>query len=262
MVNLYGPPTCQCGNPYHNDYRALVTLHANRFMSLLKYVYNSPTKPQAQWIRATYTTNAQPLNPAFLVPANTDTPPSVSSNQSPAHPPIINVLSNDFIPSLNDHHFQRIDALLARDPSWGIPSVAVRESVTEKAEGKALKLDKKTSTFQAGKVLVTRECANCHQVEKAGKSMMTCSRCKTVFYCNPKCQKEHWRTHKIFCKEPPKTATPPKPTGEADTATDGKPLVQKPKRERRNKKPKDPTESTAQLEISKEESAYPTPEVD
>lgn len=155
-------------------------------------------------IRATYTTDAQRLNPAFLVPANTDNPPSVSSNQSSDHPPIINVLSGDFIPSLNDHHFQRIDALLARDPSWDIPPVTARESVREKAESKALKLDKKTSAFQAGKALVTRECANCHQVEKAGKTMMTCSRCKTVcrsllrsglcpdplftqvFYCNQK----------------------------------------------------------------------------
>lgn len=131
-------------------------------------------------IRATYTTNAQPLNPAFLVPADTDRPPPVSSKQSSNRPPIINILSTDFIPSLNDHHFQRIDALLARDPSWGMPPASVRDNVTEKAEGKALKLDKKTSAFQAGKTLVTRECANCHQVEKVGKTMMTCSRCKTV----------------------------------------------------------------------------------
>ncbi|KAG8925158.1 hypothetical protein FRC00_004272 [Tulasnella sp. 408] len=251
MINLYGPPSCQCGNPYHNDYSALVTLHANRFMSLLKYVYSDPEKPQAEWIRATYTTNAQRLNPAFLVPANTDNPPPVSSNQSSDHPPIINVLSGDFIPSLNDHHFQRIDAILARDPSWGIPSVTARESVREKAEGKALKLDKKTSAFQAGKALVTRECANCHQVEKAGKNMMTCSS-----------QKEHWRTHKIFCKEPPKAAAPTKPTVQAGTIADGEPPVQKPKRERRNKKPKDATESSAKAEISKEESVDPTPEVD
>ncbi|KAG9022282.1 hypothetical protein FS837_006485 [Tulasnella sp. UAMH 9824] len=201
MVNLYGPPTCQCGNPYHNDYSALVALHANRFMSLLKYVYYDPENPQAKWIRATYTTNAQRLNPAFLVPANTDNPPPVSSNQSSDHPPIINVLSGDFIPSLNDHHFQRIDAILAET--------------------------------------------------RAG-----------VFYCNQKCQKEHWRTHKVFCKEPPLATAPPKPTVQADTITDGEPPVQKPKRERRNKKPKDAAESSVKAEGSKEESVDPTPEVD
>ncbi|KAG9009291.1 hypothetical protein FRB90_008435 [Tulasnella sp. 427] len=249
MVNLYGPPSCQCGNPYHNDYRALATLHANQFMSLLKYVYHNKRKPQPRWIRATYTTDTQPLNPAFLIPAHTESPPAVSLKQSSNQPPIINVLSDSFIPSLNDHHFQRIDAILARDSSWGIPPASVRDSVTEKAEAKALKLDKKNSAYQGGKALVTRECANCHQVEKVGKSMMTCSRCKTVFYCNQKCQKEHWRTHKVFCKEPPKTATPSSSTtATANTLTGGESQADKPKREKKNKKPKDAGDTSADAE--------------
>lgn len=75
-------------------------------------------------------------------------------------------------------------------------------------------------------------------------------------------QKEHWRAHKIFCKEPPKAAAPPKPTVQADTIANGETPVQKPKRERRNKKPKDAAEISAKAEILKEESVDPTLESD
>lgn len=28
-----------------------------------------------------------------------------------------------------------------------------------------------------------------------------CSKCKSVYYCSPECQKEHWKVHKTTCKE-------------------------------------------------------------
>lgn len=196
MVLLFGPPGCACGNPYHNDYEALTRMHANQFMSLLKYVYCKPDHPQPEWVRATYTTNAQNLNPAFLISANleSDNPPAPPSSNSNT-PKIINVLSTDFIPSLTEHHLGRIDALLGRSKSWGVPSPAIRKSV----KGKGGKPNPNTRVYKGGREQVQRECGNCRKVDP---KLQTCGRCKVVFYCSPACQKEHWSVHKILCKKP------------------------------------------------------------
>ena len=56
----------------------------------------------------------------------------------------------------------------------------------------------------------SRTCAGCGSSEaSSGKKHKPCSRCKTVFYCSVKCQKEHWRSggpldvwtqpHKEYC---------------------------------------------------------------
>ena len=166
-------------------------MHANQFMCLVKYIYHAKDRPKPRWyvlplrsrficssfsrrIRATYTTTAQKLNPAFLVPASTDDLPLPVT----AEPPIFNVTSQDFTPSLNDHHFQRIDALLSRSRSWGVPPLEVRQSVTQE-EGTKMKLPKNESMFTAGKELVPRVCAHCHNSKNPNK-LMTCGRCKTV----------------------------------------------------------------------------------
>lgn len=53
-------------------------------------------------------------------------------------------------------------------------------------------------------------------------------------------QKEHWRLHKVFCKEPPKApATQSEPNTVPVATAGGDGGTSKPKRERRNKKSKD-----------------------
>jgi len=36
---------------------------------------------------------------------------------------------------------------------------------------------------------------------KKPKKFKRCSRCKSTYYCNAKCQKNHWKTHKKKCKK-------------------------------------------------------------
>ena len=33
------------------------------------------------------------------------------------------------------------------------------------------------------------------------EGILTCSSCCAVRYCSPKCRKEHWKQHKVLCKE-------------------------------------------------------------
>ena len=40
----------------------------------------------------------------------------------------------------------------------------------------------------------------CSKCCKEGTNV--CSRCRTVYYCSPECQKSHWKTHKLVCKAP------------------------------------------------------------
>ena len=42
-----------------------------------------------------------------------------------------------------------------------------------------------------------RECSNCTKLDSNYK----CSKCKKVFYCSKKCQKEDWKSHKKICKK-------------------------------------------------------------
>ena len=36
---------------------------------------------------------------------------------------------------------------------------------------------------------------------KAGNPLLRCSKCKTVNYCSPDCQKKDWKKHKQMCKQ-------------------------------------------------------------
>lgn len=46
---------------------------------------------------------------------------------------------------------------------------------------------------------IARYCNKCQDLETQQKKLLTCSRCKKVFYCNVACQKAHWPTHKPEC---------------------------------------------------------------
>lgn len=45
-------------------------------------------------------------------------------------------------------------------------------------------------------------CSFCGKIPQSeGAKLLTCSRCKSVFYCNSACQKSHWPAHKKDCKK-------------------------------------------------------------
>ena len=43
-------------------------------------------------------------------------------------------------------------------------------------------------------------CAECGKEEGGAVSLKVCKACMSVKYCNAKCQKNHWSTHKKECK--------------------------------------------------------------
>ena len=45
------------------------------------------------------------------------------------------------------------------------------------------------------------ECAECGNVEGMGVMLSKCGKCTVVYYCSVDCQRAHWPTHKIQCKE-------------------------------------------------------------
>lgn len=73
----------ECGNPYHDDYATLAKHHADKMMSLLKYLHSNEGDPKPKWyifrmmgtyitclnscsfsrVRATYTTPSKKLPP-------------------------------------------------------------------------------------------------------------------------------------------------------------------------------------------------------
>ena len=44
-------------------------------------------------------------------------------------------------------------------------------------------------------------CADCGSVAGEGVSLKACKSCMRVKYCNAKCQRNHWPTHKKACKQ-------------------------------------------------------------
>ena len=58
-------------------------------------------------------------------------------------------------------------------------------------------------------------CANCQKRPVVAEGLLAshhfkrCSVCKSVWYCDPICQREHWRSiHRHECKLPPRPARP------------------------------------------------------
>ncbi|GAA5928553.1 hypothetical protein JCM3775_004563 [Rhodotorula graminis] len=44
-----------------------------------------------------------------------------------------------------------------------------------------------------------RACAHCHKDLEPAVKLLTCSACKSVFYCSPDDQKLDWKRHKPAC---------------------------------------------------------------
>ncbi|XP_058507225.1 egl nine homolog 1 isoform X2 [Solea solea] len=67
-------------------------------------------------------------------------------------------------------------------------------------------------------------CELCGKME----NLLKCGRCRSSFYCSKEHQKQHWREHKLICKEADKAQPPserpvqaPPPKEEDDKATEG-----------------------------------------
>lgn len=46
-------------------------------------------------------------------------------------------------------------------------------------------------------------CASCHRTPATEETLRRCTQCWGIGYCNSKCQKEHWSSHKRHCKRVP-----------------------------------------------------------
>ena len=46
-----------------------------------------------------------------------------------------------------------------------------------------------------------KTCGMCHWLEVEGQSLRRCSRCKATYYCNARCQRNHWPVHRQVCKK-------------------------------------------------------------
>ena len=42
-----------------------------------------------------------------------------------------------------------------------------------------------------------KQCASCGATSK----LKSCSACKSVWYCGAECQRQHWKEHKVACKQ-------------------------------------------------------------
>ncbi|KZV93516.1 hypothetical protein EXIGLDRAFT_717114, partial [Exidia glandulosa HHB12029] len=187
LVFCFGPPSCRCGNPYHDDYDALTKLNADRWFSLCKYLWHDDGPPE--WVKATYTTDEYFLDPSFLDSTVTPTPGT-------RKPGIYHVTEETFVPSLVASEIDRINNLLSQRSKDLVPPLEVRKAV----EGRKRDRPNMTSVWIAGEESSPRQCAFC---EKVGpQAMPTCSRCKLVRYCSKECQKAAWKTHKLVCKTP------------------------------------------------------------
>merc|ERR1711865_1285247 len=54
----------------------------------------------------------------------------------------------------------------------------------------------------------TRMCALCSKPAADNATLLRCTRCKKVFYCNKDCQRAHWKEHKASCN--PSSSSPSK----------------------------------------------------
>jgi hypothetical protein len=66
---------------------------------------------------------------------------------------------------------------------------------------------KKSRSEEFAKTTVKiNQCASCEENEvldnKNKSNLKKCSRCESVRYCSPECQRAHWKIHKLDCGKP------------------------------------------------------------
>ena len=92
----------------------------------------------------------------------------------------IGLLSN--LQILNDPHLK-----------FRIEQDHILASMSEQSQGEMYKMTKQMADGHI--------CAKCKSQENGRKKFKFCARCKSIYYCGKKCQKEHWKSHKKTCRE-------------------------------------------------------------
>ncbi|KAK4702978.1 hypothetical protein P7C70_g3241, partial [Phenoliferia sp. Uapishka_3] len=208
LVNIYGSPSCECGNAYHNDYDAMIKLQAQRFLNLTCYLSQNLKEPR--WIRATYTTDAYPSLPSNFLPfGGTD---NLSSAALPGRPPIIHLTPADLVPSLASSDLEKIDIIINRGQAkTPTPENRRRVLVLNSKDAATRPFVPAALPFEVSET-IQRDCAGCKQlfdpkdlqrwIEHSTDVPLSSpgSSCKLTYYHSAACQKSHWKTHKIMCK--------------------------------------------------------------
>ncbi|KAJ7041998.1 hypothetical protein C8F04DRAFT_1208237 [Mycena alexandri] len=190
LLVMIFPNECDCGNFSHHDYGALTKFQADRFMSLLKYLYHTEQKPNwfafthlTRMVRATFVTqsNGYTLDPMFL--GTLEPPPSDVRN-------IFHVTSQTFIPSLLSNELESIDTLL-KQSNKRVPKTVRYEVLGSK--------DSRPDVSAVWKSKNSRQCAHCQK--SSTSDLQLCSRCRLIHYCSRECQRSAWPMHKLVCNK-------------------------------------------------------------
>merc|ERR1719473_389167 len=80
---------------------------------------------------------------------------------------------------------------------------ALKKKVEYKIKQKCPKMEKKSNPPKWVRrmwkfVKKEKKCEACGKNDPRAK-LLACARCKTALYCNRKCQKKHFKTHKLVC---------------------------------------------------------------
>ncbi|KAJ6457059.1 hypothetical protein C8R47DRAFT_1164628 [Mycena vitilis] len=180
LLVMIFPDECNCGNYSHHDYDALTKYQADRFMSLLKYLYH---EQPPKWVRATYVTKSSgyALDPLFL---QTLEPPSDNVRN------VFHVTADTFVPSLLSNELESIDTLL-KQSNKSVPKILRYQVLGTK--------ESRPDVSAVWKSKNSRQCAHCEKISTS--DLLLCSRCRLIHYCGRECQKLAWPTHKLVCKK-------------------------------------------------------------
>lgn len=88
------------------------------------------------------------------------------------------------------------DVLTKEDLNWAIGALPIEVHVLL-SPSKSAKL--RTSRFF---VRVYSRCGNCHKEFEPKAQRAICTGCRTIYYCDEKCQNTHWEWHRKVCPPP------------------------------------------------------------
>jgi hypothetical protein len=140
---------------------------------------------------------------------------------------------DETVPSEARHFFSVLDSAVGRSVSRTNITKEQLRNIEDDDIWKALQKPFEIMTRNPSQQcdLKIRSCAMCAKTEKKLGRLLKCSRCKTntATYCSKACQRLHWPTHKMVCKEAeiPTPRTGPHRFITGPTLPDGRTVVYK-----------------------------------